>query len=145
MRKEIFNKMEELGWKLENFEKVFNYHKKQLENNQASEETCEFMSDFIFAIEEIEKNKSLIEMKNELYGLEHERFNSIKDLRKRVQEIVPNSEIGFNQSWKNSEYDYYDFLIVGTIETDDFMWDIDIYYTKSKIHYFITEINIDEA
>jgi len=84
------------------------------------------------------------DIKNILNDLVYKRFKNRYKLQVYLKEKFKKTIIT-EQSWKNKEKDEYDFLIVGTLdnENDNIYCVFDIYYTKSKNHIFITEVNYE--
>jgi len=81
-------------------------------------------------------------VKHILEDLVDKRVKNRYELQKQLSETF-GCKIKLSQSWKNAELDEYDFSMVGHFENDNVFCYFDIYYTKSKTHYLITEVGYE--
>lgn len=82
-----------------------------------------------------------------------ERFFTVEELAEKIDILVGSEGLQLFESYKNDDLDDFDFELNGSIlneeidENDEIemveQYDITIYYTKSKNHYYITETNYE--
>lgn len=90
---------------------------------------------------------------DELEKFVGKRFYSIEELSEEIDSVLGSEGLTLNESWKNNEEDDCDFELNGSTmneeidENDDIeiieQYDITIYYTKSKNHFYITETSYE--
>jgi len=82
------------------------------------------------------------------------RFYRFEELAEEIDNLVGSEGLVLFESFKNEERDDCDFELIGAIlneekdENDNFLgsveqYDITIYYTKSKNHFYITETDYE--